>query len=148
ARSAAELRAAGIGVRRVLLAHDGSPASHDVFEWLLTMLAPEVLLDFVPVATLSAHYTAVDDYLQLDRQHAQQLRREVQKLADEAVSATELARLARAGSYNVIVLPWSEDLLFLTESAAGKWVSDVFRQAPCSVFLASHPLVPQEVSGA
>ncbi len=49
ARSVAELRAAGIGVRRVLLAHDGTPSSHDVFEWLLTMLSPEVDLDLVAV---------------------------------------------------------------------------------------------------
>jgi hypothetical protein len=36
ARSVAELRAAGIGVRRVLLAHDGSAASRDVFAQLLS----------------------------------------------------------------------------------------------------------------
>ena len=48
-RSVADLRAAGIGVRRVLLVHDGTPDSHDVFEWLLTMVAPEVHLDLVPV---------------------------------------------------------------------------------------------------
>ena len=49
ARSVAE-RAAGIGVRRVLLTHDGTLASHDVFEWLLTMLVPDVDLDFVAVS--------------------------------------------------------------------------------------------------
>ncbi len=38
ARSVDELRAAGIGVRKVLMAHDGTLTSHDVFEWLLTML--------------------------------------------------------------------------------------------------------------
>ena len=41
ARSVAELRAAGIGVRRMLLVHDGTRASSDVFEWLLTMVVEQ-----------------------------------------------------------------------------------------------------------
>ncbi len=40
ARSVAELRAAGVGVDRVLLLHDGSPASSDLFQAVLTMLDP------------------------------------------------------------------------------------------------------------
>ena len=51
ARSVDELRAAGIGVRKVLLVHDGSLISHDVFEWLLTMLLPEVRIGFCQVAS-------------------------------------------------------------------------------------------------
>jgi amino acid transporter len=145
ARSAAELRAAGIGVRQVLMAHDGTHTSSDVFEWLLTMLAPEVSLDVVPVAPLGSDHHTGENSLEHDRQHAQQLRREVKKLCDSQPSAAELARLARVGNYNVIVLPWSEELLTLAETASGKWVSEVFRQAPCSVFLASHPVIPKEV---
>ena len=44
ARSVAELRAAGIGVNRVLLAHDGTSASHDLFQDVLTMLDPWSML--------------------------------------------------------------------------------------------------------
>ena len=40
ARSVAELRAAGIGVGRVLLAHDGSPGNSDLFQAVFTMLDP------------------------------------------------------------------------------------------------------------
>ncbi len=142
-----ELRAAGIGVRQVLMAHDGTHTSSDVFEWLLTMLAPEVALDVVPVAPLSSEHHFGENPLEHDREHALQLRREVKKLTDSPPSAAELARLARAGNYNVIVLPWSEELLSLAETEAGKWVSEVFRQAPCSVFLASHPVIPKEIVG-
>src|SRR3954471_18810010 len=49
ARSVAELRAAGVGVDRVLLVHDGSPSSSDLFQAVLTMLDPEVLLGLAPV---------------------------------------------------------------------------------------------------
>src|SRR5262249_3423942 len=44
ARSVAELRAAGVGVDRVLLVHDGSQAASDLFRSVLTMLDPEVVL--------------------------------------------------------------------------------------------------------
>src|SRR5438132_1223125 len=49
ARSVAELRAAGVGVDRVLLLHDGSPASSDLFQAVLTMLDPQVVLGLVAV---------------------------------------------------------------------------------------------------
>ncbi|HTQ38852.1 MAG TPA: APC family permease [Pirellulales bacterium] len=145
ARSASELRAAGIGVRQVLMAHDGTHTSSDVFEWLLTMLSSEVALDVVPVLPLSSEHVSAENSLDHDRQHAHQLKREVKKLTDQPPSAAELARLARTGKYNVIVLPWSEELLSLAETDAGRWVNEVFRQAPCSVFLASPPVIPKEV---
>jgi nucleotide-binding universal stress UspA family protein len=148
ARSASELREAGIGVRQVLMAHDGTHTSSDVFEWLLTMLSAEVTLDVVPVSPLGSDHFFGENSLEHDRQHALQLRREVKKLTDSPPSAAELAQLARAGNYNVIVLPWSQELLSLAETSAGKWVSEVFRLAPCSVFLASHPVIPKEVVGA
>ncbi len=96
---------------------------------------------------LSSEQHYGENSLEHDRQHALQLRREVKKLTDDLPSATELASLARAGNYNVIVLPWSQELLSLAETSAGKWVSEVFRLAPCSVFLASHPVIPKEVVG-
>src|SRR5216683_2158117 len=47
ARSVAELRAAGVGVDRVLLAHYGNSESSDLFEAVLTMLDPQVVLTLV-----------------------------------------------------------------------------------------------------
>src|SRR5262249_32971184 len=49
ARSVAELRAAGVGVDRVLLVHYGLPESSDLFEAVLTMLDPQVVLALVPL---------------------------------------------------------------------------------------------------
>src|SRR5262249_26011919 len=48
ARSVAELRAAGVGVDRVLLVHDGSRASGGLFGSVLTMLHPHGTLTLVP----------------------------------------------------------------------------------------------------
>ncbi len=75
ARSAAELRAAGIGVRKVMLAHDGTTSSHDVFEWMLTMLARDVELDLVPVAPVDDNHriSSSPGALKRDQQRAVQL---------------------------------------------------------------------------
>src|SRR5437868_2321364 len=49
ARSVAELRAAGVGVDRVLLVHYERPESSDLFQAVLTMLDPDVALAVVPL---------------------------------------------------------------------------------------------------
>ena len=84
ARSVAELRASGVGVDRVLLIHDGTPAGSDLFSWVLTMLDPEVVLDFValvprdqqrPGATAEASVPA--NGLVHDREQAERLGRKL-----------------------------------------------------------------------
>ncbi|HMF18979.1 MAG TPA: APC family permease, partial [Gemmataceae bacterium] len=57
ARSVAELRAAGVGVERVLMVHDGTPSSSDVFQAVMTMLDPQVTLD---LAAPAAHKKAAE----------------------------------------------------------------------------------------
>ncbi len=47
ARTVAELRAAGVGVRRVLMVHSNTPRSSDLFDLVLTALDPDVALDLV-----------------------------------------------------------------------------------------------------
>src|SRR5207248_222472 len=49
ARSVAELRAAGVGIDQVLLVHAGNQASSDLFQGVLTMLDPQVVLALVPL---------------------------------------------------------------------------------------------------
>ncbi len=97
ARSVEELRAAGIGVRRVLMAHDGTSASSDVFEWLLTMLAPEVGLDMVAVAPMGPPANVPEDVLQKDQSRAEQLGRQTTCCPQNKPSGPELVQLrARA----------------------------------------------------
>jgi nucleotide-binding universal stress UspA family protein len=49
ARTVAELRAAGVGVRRVLMVHDNTHHSRDLFDAVLTMLDPDVGFDIAHV---------------------------------------------------------------------------------------------------
>ena len=142
----AELRAAGIGVRRVLLAHDGTLTSHDVFEWLLTMLSSNVDLDLVAVTPMIGHSTSGRASLEHDQDHALQLGRKLNILAAEPQTGADIVRLAHEGNYNVVVLPWSEEARSNSLPIESDWAYYVLQNAPCSVFLASHPVVPKEVT--
>jgi hypothetical protein len=139
AKSAADLREAGIGVKRVLLAHDGSAASHDVFEWLMTMLASDVTLDAIAAPPSESVISSDGEGMVKDQQRAAQLGRSVALLATRAQSAREFLEFAAQGGYDLIVLPWP---VSADESA---WVDYVRQNAPCNVFLAVHALVPREV---
>ena len=55
ARSVAELRAAGVGVDRMLFVHDGSSAGHDLFQAILTTLDPEGLVDRSSLPARAGH---------------------------------------------------------------------------------------------
>jgi nucleotide-binding universal stress UspA family protein len=139
AKTAADLRAAGIGVARVLMAHDGSAASHDIFEWLVTMLSTGVTLDAAPVPPLESERNGDTDAMQKDQQRAAQLGRSVKLLAASPQSPAEFVQLAAAGDYDLIVLPWPG------ADEAEKWIEEVRQNAPCNVFLAAHALIPREV---
>src|SRR3954452_7945720 len=83
ARSIADLRAAGIGVRRVLLVHDGTRASSDVFEWMLTMMSSSTSLDVIRAQRQELGGSNGQDAFDKDRQWAEQLGREINVLAGE-----------------------------------------------------------------
>jgi nucleotide-binding universal stress UspA family protein len=144
ARSVNELRAAGIGVRKILMIHDGTLASHDVFEWLLTMLLPEVELDFVaaPHRTplVNGHETHVRD-----RQQAEQLGRKVRMLVDQPQSGADIVRIAHDEGYDLIVVPRADESQAVSADVHDDWVSFVLQNSPCSVFLASHPSLPTQL---
>src|SRR5258708_4641309 len=58
ARTVAELRAAGVGVRRVLMVHDNTHRARDLFDAVLTMLDPDVVFDIVHVSVDSPNTPA------------------------------------------------------------------------------------------
>jgi nucleotide-binding universal stress UspA family protein len=146
ARSVADLRAAGIGVRRVLLAHDGTLASHDVFEWLLTMLAPDVGLGIAPIASMEALPQNELPTIEQDRLQAAQLERPVQVLASRTQTGEEIVQLINEGDYDAVVLP----AISLPSAGNGKvdaLTDYVLHHAPCGVFIAFHPAIPRQVVG-
>lgn len=147
ARSAAELREAGIGVRRVLLVHDGTRTSSDVFEWLITMLSSSVDLDVVRASPLEPTLANGHDPFEKDRQWAEQLGRTLKVLAEDRQTGPEIVRMSRDGGYDAIVLP----ALSASETPFGAAVADwpiyILLHARCSVFIAVHPTIPREIVG-
>lgn len=147
ARSVAELRQAGLGVQRMLLVHDGTQASSDVFDWLLTMLSGSVQLDVARAPALSSEVENGADTLIRDRQWAEQLDRTLTVVADTPISGIEIIEISRKGNYDAIVLPALTASATPFGPATLDWPVYVLQHAPCSVFIAVHPAIPREAVG-
>jgi nucleotide-binding universal stress UspA family protein len=129
ARSVAELRAAGLGVRRVLLVHDGTPASSSLFEAVLTMLDAGVDLG------LAAVPSANGDALHYEQDLARQLGREVHLYETAGEPGPEIVRLARDEHFDVVIV--LSDLRPGRPGAA--WLDHVLDHAPCPVSVMGQP---------
>jgi nucleotide-binding universal stress UspA family protein len=145
ARTVAELRAAGVGVDRVLLAHDGSPSNSDLFQAVLTMLDPQVLLGILPIVPpgsepLNGHAT-----VHQDEERARQLGRQLKMMQLPEATGPAIVQRAHEDQYDLIILP------LVSESATDPFrdlderTRYVVRHAHCRVLLAPTPLIPQEV---
>jgi amino acid transporter/nucleotide-binding universal stress UspA family protein len=145
ARSVAELRAAGIGVDRVLLVHDGSPAASDLFQAVLTLLDPQVALGFVTYAPGTRPQGNGSTIIYHDQERAKQLGRELEILQVGAERGPEIVQLAWQGKYDLIVLPLPEELPEGPNQFLDKDSQYILRHAHCRVFLAAVPAIPQEV---
>jgi hypothetical protein len=147
ARSVAELRAAGVGVDRVLLLHSGSPACGDLFQGILTMLDPNVDLLLVSLVVPGREPFNGQAVILADQEHAGRLGRKlaVHTLDPQAPPGPELVRLARE---------WQCDLIFLSPppeelpEAAHLWeemTEHVAAHAHCPVASVVMPVIPAEV---
>jgi nucleotide-binding universal stress UspA family protein len=145
ARSAAELRAAGVGVDKVLLAHTGSAESRDLFEALLTLLDPGVALGIVPVVPKGAAPAPPPDVIRKEQERAAKLGRELAVHGPDADGGEGVVRMARDGDYDMIVVALPRE-----RPAGVSWPWDpaavyILNHAHCKVLIAAQPLVPQEV---
>ncbi len=147
ARSVAELRSAGVGVRHLLFVHDGSRPSSDVFEWLLTMVSSGVELDVVRAAALEPALINGDEAFDKDRQWAEQLGRAVQVLSADLQTGADIVRICKERNHDAIVVPAPPHLRIQPGDDSVNWMTYVVHHAPCGVFLAVHPAIPREVVG-
>ncbi len=145
ARSVAELRAAGVGVDRVLLIHDGSPANSDLFQGVLTMLDPQVVLGILPV--VPAGYEPLNGHgiVHQDEERARQIGRELQVIPLPIPSGPAIVERARIDQYDLLILPLSPESPADPFSSLDDRARYIIRHAHCRVFLAAVPVIPQEV---
>lgn len=145
ARSVAELRAAGVGVDRVLLIHDNTSSSSDLFQSVLTMLDPGVVLDLAVVSSGSPQTTAGPSFIRHDQEQATRVARQVEIHPLETGAAAEIVRLANEGRYDLIILPMSSEAATPARALSHEWTSYVLSHAHCPVFLAARQVIPKDV---
>jgi hypothetical protein len=149
ARTVAELRAAGVGVRRVLMAHDNTAHSGDLFESVLTMLDPDVILDFaalpasVPSPAATAVPVTVGPRITQDIERADKVGREVRVHPISGDPGPELVRLAIDFEYDLLVLDGS--VAPGEDETTPPWHDYVQDHAPCALCILSLPTIPREV---
>jgi amino acid transporter/nucleotide-binding universal stress UspA family protein len=143
ARTVAELRAAGVGVDRVLLGHDGSSGNSDLFQAVLTMLDPEVVLGILPLRNgeEALNYTVIRN----DEMRAKQIGRELRTLHLTRGDGPEIVEAAQKDQFDLIILPLppespSDPIGHLDD--VGRYV---LRHAHCRVLLAVAQAIPTEV---
>lgn len=153
ARTVAELRAAGVGVRRVLMVHDNTSHSNDLFETILTALDPDVTLDLAHLVTEGATgggtksgsngSTTGASCLVHDVDQAQKVGRQVTVHTVTGDPGQALVDLALEKDYDLIVL----DFPLTTEDGAkpAVWRQYLREHASCSVCLLSAPAIQREV---
>jgi amino acid transporter len=144
ARTVAELRAAGVGVRRVLMVHDNTSRSSDLFEIVLTTLDPTVSLDLahLPGVSASGSPSTGNGSLHADVERAEKIGRElvVHKLDEDP--GFGIVRLTLEHDYDLVVLDAAGP-----ESATGRpiWHAYIYDHAPCAVCVLSLPAIQREV---
>lgn len=147
ARSVEELRAAGVGVDRVLLAHDGTTANSDLFKSVLTMLDSEVVLDLVSVTPSDQEANVRGtEQLRQDQELAGHLGRELQVHSPTDQLGPEIVEIAHEGHYDLIILALPMEWSHSSNSARSPWTDYVLQHAHCLVFLAAPPVLPPEVT--
>jgi amino acid transporter len=161
ARTVAELRAAGVGVDRVLLVHDGTPVSSDIFQSILTMLDPQVVLDLIaprpgkllvggPARNangknvsrqLDSKDTIHVDPIVYDQERAEHLGRTLHTHVMSGDWGEAVVRTAREGKYDMIIIPLPASAPENQQS----WIEHIRGNARCQVALVSLPTIPQQV---
>jgi amino acid transporter len=145
ARTVAELRAAGVGVERVLMLHDGTPASSDLFQSILTMLDPQVALALVPVVSAGDEALGDPNQIHQDRERCRQLGRELPVHEINGDVGAGVVRLAREERYGLIVVPLPADMPARPHRPLDDRSAYILQHAHCPVFLAGAPVIPHEV---
>ncbi|MDD5323070.1 MAG: universal stress protein, partial [Methylococcales bacterium] len=146
ARSVSELREAGVGVDRVLLVHDGTPDSSDLFKSVLTMLDPEVVLDFVTVPPVEHQPPNNHDFIRQDQELAKRLKRELEVHLPDGDLGPAIVNLARERCYDLIILSLLEGRSLDRDQPRLAWLDYLLQHAHCPVFLAAQPVIPTEVT--
>jgi hypothetical protein len=138
ARSVEELRAAGVGVNRVLMLHDGTPRGSDLFQQVLTMLDPQVTFDV-------AYRGESTPALQHDLERAAKFDRGTRAHPLNGSLADSVMQLSDAENYDLIIVALPDSM---QDDAARlrPEIDRLLRESRRPVFAAKLPDVPRDAS--
>ena len=142
ARSVAELRAAGVGVDRVLYVHDGSTEGHDLFQAMLTTLDPLVSLTVVPLPMGQRNSEDGHDMCAEDVEFASNIKREIQTIEVSGELGPGIIDIATRDKIDMIVLLIDRENMPQLSASERLWSDHVIHHAACLVFLAVPPPIP------
>jgi hypothetical protein len=144
ARTVAELRAAGVGVRRVLMVHDNSSRSSDLFDLVLTALDPVVALDLAHLArsSTSGGTTTSNNSLLTDVERAEKIGRELVVHTLDGDPGRGIVRLTLEEDYDLVIIDGANPE---SETSWPGWHNYIHEHAPCAVSVLSLPAIQREV---
>jgi hypothetical protein len=145
ARTVAELRAAGVGVDRVLLAHYGTPANSDLFQAVLTMLDSKVDLALMPLQAPGDDGLNGQGTIRADEERARQLGRILKVLQVDKGDGPEVVARAREGLYDLIILPLPPESQADPVKGLDERTRYILRHAHSRVLLAAAQTIPEEI---
>jgi hypothetical protein len=145
AKSVAELRAAGVGVDRVLMLHDGSRAHSDLFQAVMTLLDPAVALGVLPLTPNGLDMAAGNGVVHQDEEKARKLGRGLTLLDMPKADGAAIVERLRQDQYDLVILPLPEESPANLNGALDDRARYILKNAHCRVFLAAAPGIPQEV---
>jgi hypothetical protein len=128
-----------------LLVHDGTPDSSDLFKSVLTMLNPDVALDFVVIPLVEHQPQNYHDVIRQDQELAKRLKRELEVYFPDGDSGPAIVNLAHEGRYDLIILSLLKGRPLEIDQPRLAWLNYVLQHAHCPVFLAAQQVIPTEV---
>jgi amino acid transporter len=148
AKSVGELRAAGVGVDRVLLLHDGSPNNSDLFRAVLTMLDENVVLGLASVVPAGSDPLNGHSLVHQDEVQAQKLGRGLVVHDLKTGDGPEVVALAKQDLYDLIVLALPGESAIDPLGHLDERGRYIVRSAHCRVVMVTAPVIPDEVVDA
>ena len=139
ARNVADLRAAGVGVKKALFYHDGSADMAELYDVVLTLIDEAIPLGLAYVAQPKEKPEA--DPLE-DLKRAEELDRPITPQRVLSGSLDELLDLVRNEHYDLLIYPRPAHE---PNERFRERLQELIREAPCRVFVAFPPVVPREV---
>jgi amino acid transporter/nucleotide-binding universal stress UspA family protein len=142
-RTLSDLRESWRGIKRLLLAYDGSPLSVDFLDTVLSFLDPAVAVTLIDVAEGALPGTKPEDVahdvITAGIARARELGRSVESLVAEGDPGPQIVKVATEGNFDAIFMSLRGEYRKRDTMVMAPTTSYVLQHAPCRVILGFPP---------